>query len=211
MDVVNLTGDEHRAYLVPVLPPHLAREPSAPTRIEITGTEGFMIGRAPHNDFSVNDGTVSRLHCRIVCRDDDYLVRDLRSASGYRIEGPGYSGRSGGWHHLLDGDTLYVGQIPFKFFREPSRDTLEARLTLWYPAELVTLDGHAHHVFIPLLSAAHRPGDHYARPSGSGDEATRALYSGERHFQVALADGFTSSWPLSWIRRLVFGPLTKTN
>lgn len=96
MDVVNLASDEHRAYLVPNLPPYVAREATHPPRIEITGTQGFTIGRVPQNDFAVNDGTVSRLHCRIVCRDGDYLVQDLKSASGYRIESPGYSGRCGG-------------------------------------------------------------------------------------------------------------------
>ena len=45
----------------------------------------FSIGRGRHNHFSVHDDSVSREHCVIVRQDGNFILRDLESHNGTRV------------------------------------------------------------------------------------------------------------------------------
>ena len=45
----------------------------------------FTIGRSPGCDHSVSDKTVSRIHCRIVRLPQSYILEDLGSSGGTKI------------------------------------------------------------------------------------------------------------------------------
>ena len=47
--------------------------------------ERFSIGRGRHNHFSIRDDSVSREHCVIVRQDGNFIVRDLESHNGTRV------------------------------------------------------------------------------------------------------------------------------
>ena len=53
---------------------------------EVSGAR-FTIGSARGNDCVLSDATVSRYHCEIALRGDRYVVRDLGSKNGTRVEG----------------------------------------------------------------------------------------------------------------------------
>jgi len=45
----------------------------------------FSIGRGRHNNFSIRDDSVSREHCVIIRQDGNFIVRDLESHNGTRV------------------------------------------------------------------------------------------------------------------------------
>src|SRR5204862_7404250 len=47
----------------------------------------FRIGKAKENELSLNDETVSRIHCEIVRDRRGYLLRDLGSTNGTLLDG----------------------------------------------------------------------------------------------------------------------------
>jgi pSer/pThr/pTyr-binding forkhead associated (FHA) protein len=69
------------------------------------------LGRAPACDYVIRDPTVSSRHAELVRLDDDgWLIRDLGSRNGTRVNG---------WlvkeQRLRDGDTLTFGGSVFLF------------------------------------------------------------------------------------------------
>jgi hypothetical protein len=53
---------------------------------EVASTR-LMIGAAKSNDLVLTDSTVSRAHCEIAVRDDKYVVKDLGSTNGTKVNG----------------------------------------------------------------------------------------------------------------------------
>ena len=47
----------------------------------------FIIGKAQGVDYRINNNTVSRNHCRILMRGDEFYVEDLGSTNGTFIDG----------------------------------------------------------------------------------------------------------------------------
>ena len=67
--------------------------------------EELLIGRHPSCDVVVADDTVSRQHARLTFRDGGWIVQDLDSTNGTRLNGQ-YVGRC----RLRPGDQLTVGR-----------------------------------------------------------------------------------------------------
>jgi hypothetical protein len=68
------------------------------------GQEALLIGRHPDCDLVMADATVSRRHARLIFRDGGWIIQDLESTNGTRLNGK-YVGRC----RLRPGDQLALG------------------------------------------------------------------------------------------------------
>jgi pSer/pThr/pTyr-binding forkhead associated (FHA) protein len=74
--------------------------------LDWSGTQDeLVIGRHPNCDLVLTDTTVSRRHARLTFRDGGWVVRDLESTNGTRVNGQ-YVGRC----RLRPGDRLELGE-----------------------------------------------------------------------------------------------------
>ena len=64
------------------------------------------VGRAPRADFILKAGLVSRLHCRIVAKDNQLEVEDLSSTNGTFVNDKRV--KKG---QLAHGDRLRIGRV----------------------------------------------------------------------------------------------------
>jgi hypothetical protein len=79
------------------------------TRLPV-GTEPITIGRLPECDVVVSDPAVSRRHAEVRRRDGQFVVVDLDSTNGTRVNGTGIRERV-----LADGDEITVGGVAVRF------------------------------------------------------------------------------------------------
>lgn len=75
------------------------------------GDEPVVIGRLPDCDIPVSDPNVSRKHAEIRRHGNEYLVADLGSTNGTRVNGAWVSGE----RRLRDGDEISVGATTIRF------------------------------------------------------------------------------------------------
>lgn len=68
------------------------------------------LGRDPASDVFLADVTVSRHHCQIVRRDDEFVVRDVGSLNGTYVNGERVDSTA-----LAHGDELQVGKFRLVF------------------------------------------------------------------------------------------------
>lgn len=78
-------------------------------RVEI-GEEPVCIGRLPDCDVILSDPNVSRRHAEVRRRGNDFVVIDLGSTNGTRVNGGGVRER-----RLVDGDELTLGSTVIRF------------------------------------------------------------------------------------------------
>jgi pSer/pThr/pTyr-binding forkhead associated (FHA) protein len=57
------------------------------TTVVNLGTEEVTIGRKPHNTIQLTEQNVSRSHAKLTFRDDGWLVQDLASYNGVKVNG----------------------------------------------------------------------------------------------------------------------------
>ena len=74
------------------------------------GEDAIVIGRAPECDVELADSTVSRRHAEVVRDGDAWVVRDLGSSNGTKVNGAGIVEQL-----LADGDELKVGSVVLRF------------------------------------------------------------------------------------------------
>jgi pSer/pThr/pTyr-binding forkhead associated (FHA) protein len=74
------------------------------------------VGRAPRADFILKAGLVSRLHCRIVARDDQLEVEDLSSTNGTFVNDKRVSR-----HVLSEGDVIKIGETQILYKTDTAR------------------------------------------------------------------------------------------
>ncbi|HUR78106.1 MAG TPA: DUF3662 and FHA domain-containing protein [Acidimicrobiales bacterium] len=79
------------------------------TRVPV-GEAPIRIGRAPENDLTLTDSTVSRRHAEIVRDGDAWVVRDAGSSNGTKVNGAGVVEQV-----LNDGDEIRVGSVALRF------------------------------------------------------------------------------------------------
>ena len=91
------------------IPPAALTETDGTVRA-VTGY-GLRIGRTPDNDLAVADHEVSRHHCAITATDGGFVLTDLRSTNGTRINGVGVTAP----RLLADGDTIGIGAVDLVF------------------------------------------------------------------------------------------------
>ena len=76
-----------------------------------------LIGREPDSKVLLTDGTVSRRHALIREEQDRFVIFDLGSQSGTRVDGESMSG-----HRLSPGDTISVGRSELTLMQMGSKE-----------------------------------------------------------------------------------------
>jgi len=86
---------------------------------------GLLIGRSSACDLEVNEAEVSRSHCRVFKRGEQYVVEDLRSRNGTYVNGQ----RVEGARVLGFGDRIQVGRqtVLLLAHHDPLRDAVLQR------------------------------------------------------------------------------------
>ena len=79
------------------------------TRITLSGT-GAVIGRSPDCSVHIADSSVSRRHAEVRPEGDGWLLVDLGSTNGTRVNGATVKER-----RLVDGDAITVGDAKLRF------------------------------------------------------------------------------------------------
>lgn len=74
------------------------------------GTEGLTLGRDPGCDLEIDDDNASRRHARLRPTDRGWMVEDLGSTNGTRVNGFRTSAQL-----LSDGDQVTIGGTAFRF------------------------------------------------------------------------------------------------
>jgi hypothetical protein len=116
-ELASVTQDlpRHRAFvrnlLERFLPATAAAQPPVPLQPpSMDAGETRVLGRDAACDYSIADQTVSNRHAELVLRDDGWVIRDLGSRNGTRVNG---------WlvkeERVRPGDTLTLGASEFVF------------------------------------------------------------------------------------------------
>ncbi|MCA9319277.1 MAG: FHA domain-containing protein, partial [Planctomycetes bacterium] len=86
---------------------------AAPLRQALATRPGaeLVIGRSTESDLVVDDGAVSRRHCRFVFRDGHHWVEDLVSRHGTRVNGESIHEA----RRLASGDSIQIGQVKIEY------------------------------------------------------------------------------------------------
>ncbi len=79
-------------------------------------------GRSEANDFILEDPSVSGLHCSIIRHDDHYVVRDLDSSNGTRVNDHEVSESK-----IEAGDIIEMGSLLFRFMASDVAASEKAR------------------------------------------------------------------------------------
>jgi len=110
-------------------------------RFKLTAGQITTIGRAPTNRVAVPDEVCSRNHCEVFQSGGRWLVRDLDSRNGTRVQGQYIDGDC----VLQPGQTIQLGSTVLCFTNDPDaveepagRDPLEADTA----SEMAVMDGH---------------------------------------------------------------------
>lgn len=96
----------------------VAESPGGPTATLVAGDgtvtqvgeEPLSIGRSPDSDVVLSDPEVSRHHAEVRRREGGFVLVDLGSMNGTRVNGVGVRER-----RLEDGDTITIGSNTFRF------------------------------------------------------------------------------------------------
>lgn len=75
-----------------------------------SGPEGIVLGRDPESDIEIDDQKASREHAQVRPSPRGWIVEDLGSTNGTRVNGFRTSAQL-----LLDGDQLTIGDTQFTF------------------------------------------------------------------------------------------------
>ncbi len=86
---------------------------SGPSQEFLLDRDLVGIGRAPDNALVLNDPAVSRYHARIVREANRYLITDLGSSNGTRVNDAELSPRT--IQPLTDGDVIHIGTFELQF------------------------------------------------------------------------------------------------
>ncbi len=142
--------------------------------------QSLTIGRSPDCDIVLDDRQVSRLHARIVWREDHYEIEDLGSKNGTHLNGRDVVGAL----PLRDGDEIQIA-LRYKLAFVDTGAT--APLSLEKPAEVgLRIDAATHQVYVggrllePALSAQqYRLLEFLSRSAGvvGRDDIVRAVWA----------------------------------
>ncbi|KWX04794.1 hypothetical protein TH66_06405 [Carbonactinospora thermoautotrophica] len=75
-----------------------------------TGVDRFRVGREPHCDFRLSDSTVSRVHAELRREGDRWVIIDLGSTNGTRVNGWRVTGPT----TVHPGDEITFGRVSFR-------------------------------------------------------------------------------------------------
>ncbi len=80
-----------------------------PWTFELSDSE-TLIGRSPANQVRLDDNAVSRDHAAISWEDDGYLIEDLQTTNGTKVNGKRVRSSK-----LEDGDRVQIGKTVLTF------------------------------------------------------------------------------------------------
>ena len=75
-----------------------------------SGPDGIILGRDPQSDIEIDDQKASREHAQVRPSPRGWIVQDLDSTNGTRVNGFRVAAQL-----LLDGDLLTIGDTQFAF------------------------------------------------------------------------------------------------
>ncbi|MBU6296473.1 MAG: FHA domain-containing protein [Planctomycetes bacterium] len=97
---------------------------------------GGILGRGDDADIQIDDSSVSRYHCRFADTAHGWLVEDLATTNGTRVNGVPVLRA-----YLTSGDWLEVGtaRLRVNVVEAPGRSLLEALTVLWQTRQPLSL------------------------------------------------------------------------
>jgi pSer/pThr/pTyr-binding forkhead associated (FHA) protein len=107
-------------------------EPSAAPREVLVNKEEFVIGRGRDCDLQINEGEISRHHCMLRGRGEQYALLDLGSSNGTYLNGHRLISQA----TLQEGDELRIGKHRFRVTMD------EREGILWGTEEGVSASDH---------------------------------------------------------------------
>ncbi len=81
-----------------------------PERVFEVGDSETLIGRSATSHLRVADESISREHAVILFEDETYMLEDLQSTNGTRLNGKRVRSAE-----LSDGDEIHIGQTLIQF------------------------------------------------------------------------------------------------
>jgi len=66
---------------------------NVPEKVHFLKPRNYTIGRARHNDLSLSEASISKLHARILYEDRQFSIEDAESLHGVYLDTPRCSGR----------------------------------------------------------------------------------------------------------------------
>jgi len=97
------------ALRLPPTAPARPGVPPSPLPFPRTNEGFYTIGRDPRNDLSIEDMSVSRIHARLERSPSGWLLKDLSSTNGTRVNGWRVRGQVG----VRAGDVVRFGDVEF--------------------------------------------------------------------------------------------------
>ena len=86
---------------------YILKGPCKGESFELKSDETY-IGRSPDNDIQIRDKSVSRNHLKLIRKEDEYFIRDLKSTNGTFVDGEKIS--SGIEFEIGEGIPIAVGK-----------------------------------------------------------------------------------------------------
>ena len=80
--------------------------------------ERLQLGRGPDNDIRIEDGSVSTRHAELLADGNDYLLRDLNSTNGTKVNGEPVTERK-----LAGGEGVRFGRIDCRYDADTKRSS----------------------------------------------------------------------------------------
>ncbi len=91
------------------------------TTVVNLGTEAVTIGRKPHNTIQLTEQNVSRNHAKLVFQDDGWLIEDLGSYNGVKVNGVAIAGST----LLRESDLIQIGDYHLTLTDDVDRATVD--------------------------------------------------------------------------------------
>ncbi|HLT35409.1 MAG TPA: FHA domain-containing protein [Enhygromyxa sp.] len=91
------------------------------TTVVNLGNEDVTIGRKPHNTIQLTEQNVSRSHAKLIFQDDGWLIQDLGSYNGVRVNGVPINGPT----LLRESDLIQIGDYHLTLTDDVDRETVD--------------------------------------------------------------------------------------
>jgi hypothetical protein len=91
------------------------------TTVVNLGNEDVTIGRKPHNTIQLTEQNVSRSHAKLIVQDDGWVIQDLGSYNGVRVNGVPISGPT----VLRESDLIQIGDYHLTLTDDVDRETVD--------------------------------------------------------------------------------------